>query len=161
VKAKRKKKTHQHGATTGARTWKEDLMFRTAIVIAGLVMVLLAGPALAADDGVSAPTGGLSYDCVPRGDDGNPTCTCTGFIDCQRMREFDVCEQRAEGNRDIDIMTCPEGSNQCTCTWDRSRAATQDRRQDAFDPSTEVAPPTRRDHRTNSSSGSSNQNAPD
>jgi len=138
-----------------------DSMFRMILAIAGLVMSLWVGPAPAADDGVSVPTGALSYDCVPRGENGRPTCTCTGFIDCQRMREYDVCEQRSEGNRDIDILDCPVGSNQCTCNWDRSRTTTQERRSEAFDPATEVAPPTRRDHRSNSSGNTTNQNAPE
>lgn len=138
-----------------------ESMFRLMLAVVGLVMLLSIDPALSAGDGVSAPTGGLSYSCVPHGEDGTPTCTCTGFIDCQNMRTFDVCEQRTEGNRDIDILDCPTGSNKCTCTWDRSRTATQDHRQDAFDPATEAAPPTRRDHRRSSPSGTSNQNAPD
>lgn len=66
---------------------------------------------------------GFGYTCT---DDGiEKKCTCTGFDDCQRLKDNRDCCVPQPGGGCSTILECPIGGNTCTCTMALTKPPTK------------------------------------
>ncbi len=66
--------------------------------------------------------GQLNYTCTDT-IDGGRKCSCSGFVDCTRMKNSGVCCVPQPRGGCISLLECDAGGNNCTCDWAKAKTA--------------------------------------
>jgi hypothetical protein len=83
----------------------------------GLLVLLLCVPTLAI--GAEKITGGTQssqYTCKDEVGE-KPTCTCSGYVDCTRLKKSGKCNEKLPKGGELIHLTCDKKGISCSCDW--------------------------------------------
>lgn len=98
-------------------TKMEEEMMRVLWILLMLCVISVAGTSTASAKSIVGGAGSTQYTCTKLPGE-NPTCTCTGGLDCIMMCKSKVCKDGC------DVLSCTPDGGSCTCDWQQSAKPT-------------------------------------